>query len=255
MNPSLSGRGVRGRLLISGSGDAVENMAIDAAILESARPEQGPTLRLYSWKAPTLSLGYFQSIDQRSVHLESLRLPVVRRGTGGGAIVHDRELTYSLVRPAAVRVPGAAPAVYRAVHDVFAECLADYGIRAIRFAESWGIPPRQEPFLCFQRRTAEDLIVNQYKVLGSAQRRGAAAVLQHGSLLLAASPAAPQLPGLRELCGRSLPAHDIFASISQKLGALWEVQWASGELTAAERAAASGRLANRFAAEAWTQRR
>lgn len=255
MTASPIGSGVRGRLLISGPAAAAENMAIDAAILARARPESGPTLRFYSWTEPTLSLGYFQSLDQRTLHVESEQLPVVRRSTGGGAIVHDCELTYSLVIPASGGSLGAAPRVYHAVHDAFAQCLAEFGVRATRFADSGAAAPAGKPFLCFQRRTDEDLVVNQYKVLGSAQRRGSGGLLQHGSLLLTTSSAAPQLPGIAELSGRRITINDLVRPISEKLGAWFEVQWNEAELLACERATANSIASERFSSKAWTQRR
>lgn len=247
------GAATRGRLLISGPGEADQNMAIDAAILQCASPGDGPTLRFYSWREPTLSLGYFQPISQRTLHPESQPLAVVRRATGGGAIVHDRELTYSLVAPSVSQVAGAAPDVYRAVHDAIAASLADFGIQAVRFAASALAAPQSEPFLCFQRRTSEDLIVNGYKVLGSAQRRTGQALLQHGSLLQAASPAAPQLPGLAELCGRTIGSGDLIAAVSAKLSSRWATRWFDGELTPAEQSAIAP-LASGFADEAWTRK-
>ncbi len=244
-----------GRLLGLSPGDAAENMAIDAAILACTEPDGGPTLRFYSWRMPTLSLGYFQSLQQRNEHAESAQLPVVRRATGGGAIVHDRELTYSLTVPATRQWVGAAPELYRAVHVAFAAALAEFGVSALRFGDSLGPAPAGEPFLCFQRRTAEDLLVNHYKVLGSAQRRGHGGLLQHGSLLLAASTAAPQLPGIAELCGQMITAGELCRVLAEKLAELLQVQWQAAGLTAEERAAARTIQEQKFAAAAWTERR
>jgi len=251
----IAGSPATGRLLFSGPGAAAENMAIDGAVLAGTGPDSGPTLRFYSWSSPTLSLGYFQPYQQRGEHAESSRLPIVRRATGGGAIVHDRELTYSLIVPASQRWVGAAPALYRAVHDAFVAALAEFGVTAIRFADSFRHAPAGEPFLCFQRRTDEDLLVNQYKVLGSAQRRGPGGLLQHGSLLLAASSAAPQLPGIAELTGRVITAAEISSALAEKLTALLKVQWQEAGLSSEERAAALAIQEQKFAAPAWTQRR
>lgn len=255
MSAGVAGAPVTGRLLCSGPGAAAENMAIDGAILAHTGPENGPTLRFYSWSSPTLSLGYFQPYQQRSEHAESLQLPVVRRATGGGAIVHDRELTYSLTVPASRQWVGAAPQLYRAVHNAFVAALSDFGVTAVRFADSSRLAPTGEPFLCFQRRTDEDLLVNQYKVLGSAQRRGHSGLLQHGSLLLAASPAAPQLPGIAELAGRVITGAEISRALAEKLAALLKVQWREAGLSAEERAAALAIREQKFTALAWTQRR
>src|SRR5436190_15116613 len=75
------------------------NMAIDEALLESAATDGVATLRLYQWSEPTLSLGYFQAAEERERHQASTNCPLVRRASGGGAILHDRELTYSLALP------------------------------------------------------------------------------------------------------------------------------------------------------------
>ena len=71
-------------------------MAVDETLLESAAETSATTLRFYRWDRPTLSLGYFQQTADRTQHPESADCPLVRRSSGGGAIVHDHELTYSL---------------------------------------------------------------------------------------------------------------------------------------------------------------
>jgi lipoyl(octanoyl) transferase len=250
----MGGKG-RGRLLISGPGGAAENMAIDAAILDCATADSPLTLRFYSWRQPTLSLGYFQSLADRSLHQDSVDLPVVRRGTGGGAIVHDRELTYSLFLPATTASSRTASPIYRLVHEAISQCLLDFGVRAVRFVDSGQAQPQTEPFLCFQRRTDEDLLVNRYKILGSAQRRGRGGVLQHGSLLLATSQAAPQLPGINELSSRCVAANQLFNPIAKKLSELFQVQWEPGELSENEQTAAAGVILEKFSAERWLNRR
>src|SRR5690242_18095105 len=88
-----------GRLLIDSAVDGPRSMAIDEALLESAAGGGPLTLRFYQWSEPTLSLGYFQRYEDRSLHPASLDCPIVRRPTGGGAILHDKELTYSLALP------------------------------------------------------------------------------------------------------------------------------------------------------------
>jgi lipoate-protein ligase A len=248
-----------GRLLLSGPGEAAANMAIDAAILDRASVERGPTLRIYSWATATLSLGYFQSILQRRDHAESLSIPVVRRASGGGALIHDRELTYSLVMPTGeVGAGGASHELYRDVHFTLLACLADFGVKAYRFGDSGSAKPNAEggePFLCFQRRTDDDLIVDGYKVLGSAQRRGRGGLLQHGSLLLESSPAAPQLPGVRELTGRRLTFDEFSGRFAKRLGSVFDVTWKPGNLFEDELSSIESQLKGKFASESWTNRK
>ncbi|MGV3486450.1 MAG: lipoate--protein ligase family protein [Planctomycetaceae bacterium] len=190
------------RLIIDAAASGPWNMAVDASILQSLKPDDPPTLRFYRWARPTLSLGYFQSLDDRSLHPPSRSIEVVRRATGGGAIVHDRELTYSLAVASSTRRTGASAWLYETVHQCVIDALDPLGIVAARHGLGPSITNVPEPFLCFQRRTTADLVVGGYKILGSAQRRGAYGLLQHGSLLLAASPFAPELPGVIELGGR-----------------------------------------------------
>jgi len=258
-NVVKSRRATSGRLLLSGPGEAATNMAIDAAILECAAVERGPTLRIYSWATPTLSLGYFQSILGRRDHLESVSIPVVRRASGGGALIHDRELTYSLVMPSGgVGTGGASHDLYRDVHATILACLADCGVRACRFGDSGSAKPEAEsgePFLCFQRRTDEDLIVDGYKVLGSAQRRGRGGLLQHGSLLLESSPAAPQLPGIRELTGRRITTGEFGGRFAERLGAVCDIGWEPGNLREDELSSVEMLLKGKFASESWTKKR
>jgi lipoate-protein ligase A len=86
--------------------------------------------------------------------------------------------------------------LYRAVHDAIAGLLAGLGVEARRRGEAEARPGRDRPLLCFLDRDAEDLVVSGSKVLGSAQRKKAGALLQHGSMLLAGSARTPELPGL-----------------------------------------------------------
>jgi len=183
------------------------NMAIDDAMLDFASEHNAVVLRLYRWAEPTLSLGYFQKIEERELHEASRSVELVRRATGGGAIVHDHDLTYSLAVPQVSSHVGAAPAVYSAVHSVMVEWLKelefsakqwhsiyDFSLPSVQRAESG-----KTEFLCFQRRSDGDVVVGEHKIMGSAQRRGKAALLQHGSLLLRSSKYAPELPGIGDL--------------------------------------------------------
>ena len=95
------------------------NMAVDEALLEAAVAGGDATLRLYQWSEPTLSLGYFQRYDDRNRHDASRDCAVVRRQSGGGAILHDRELTYSLTLPPGHPLSRDATALYNAMHNLF----------------------------------------------------------------------------------------------------------------------------------------
>jgi lipoate-protein ligase A len=196
------------------------NMAFDEALLERAAQGTTAVLRFYQWSEPTLSLGYFQRFADRYTHEPSGDCTSVRRASGGGAILHDRELTYSLTLPAGHHFSRRANDLYRISHQALVEALADGGISTM-LHEPDDSPPtshdRAEPFMCFARRTRGDVLVNQWKVAGSAQRRSRSAVLQHGSIFLGQSKFAPELPGLLELTGRSIVAKDLADRIQSRL--------------------------------------
>jgi lipoyl(octanoyl) transferase len=188
----------------------LENMEIDEALLLGARSDDPIVVRIYQWKEPTLSLGYFQTVEQwkHDPRLSNVvdfdGLPWVRRKTGGGAILHDQEWTYSITVPSLQQrsTKGHSEVLYRAVHASIRDGLTELGWQA-NLAEHCTCSPTKrrddEPFLCFQRRTPVDVVVGDHKVLGSAQRRHATGLLQHGSLLLRSSTAYPELQGLENL--------------------------------------------------------
>ena len=103
-------------------------------------------LRFYGWSEPTLSLGYFQTYADRKEHPPSLPCAAVRRLTGGGAILHDAELTYSIVLPGSHPLAARRDELYRAIHGCLIEALGHFGITA-RLCEASGItgPARSRP--------------------------------------------------------------------------------------------------------------
>ena len=212
------------RLLVDPPAGGAWNMAVDEALLETAAATGQATLRFYQWQQPTLSLGYFQSHADRAQHTTSCGCPIVRRASGGGAIIHDRELTYSLALPLAADGRMAATELYTICHQTLIRALAEYGILSELYrpaAECIATEAVREtqPFLCFQRRTCTDIVLSGAKIVGSAQRRRRGAVLQHGSVLLARSAAAPELPGIQDLAGVTIAATDLADSWTPHLGA------------------------------------
>jgi lipoate-protein ligase A len=157
-------------------------MGLDEGLLESeAAP---PTLRLYTWAPEALSLGYFQ----RCADVPALeRAPlVVRRITGGGAIHHAGELTFSIAAPLSHGLyRGSLADSYRRVHAAIADSLSGLGVEARERAASVPASDRSGTGMCFHRSTALDLVWGGRKGVGSAQRRRGARVLHHGSIKLA----------------------------------------------------------------------
>jgi lipoate-protein ligase A len=156
-------------------------------LLESVgRGESPPTLRFYQWSPPTISLGYFQEYAvYEALPPPAGELEVVRRQTGGGAILHDIELTYSLTVPTDHPfVAGNASRMYGLVHDAAAGLLSELGVPVERGPLQGGGCSQRGPFFCFERHGSIDLLADGRKIIGSAQRRTTTAVLQHGSLIL-----------------------------------------------------------------------
>ena len=174
-------------------------MALDEALLEAALAEDLIVSRWYRWAEPTLSLGYFQSPDDPLIDDRFRDLAKVRRLSGGGAILHDREWTYSCVIPPSHPLAETPLQVYHQVHDAIIDVLREFDIPAALRGEF--LETLEGNFLCFQRGDSRDIVCHGTKILGSAQRRRRGAVLQHGSLILEASPTAPEIPGLREQAG------------------------------------------------------
>lgn len=173
------------------------NMATDEYLLEAALADNLKAVRMYRWEQATISLGYFQDSNDDALSSTFQNLPAVRRLSGGGAILHHRELTYSFVLPADDPLTREPTELYTRVHAAIIDVLREFGVDCVMRGEDG--PESNEPFLCFVRGDRHDIHCNGNKVVGSAQRRRKGAVLQHGSILLAHSPNAPQIPGICDL--------------------------------------------------------
>ena len=182
-------------------------MELDLALLEAAQAGEGPFLRLYAWDGPWISLGYFQRelADARGV-------PVVRRPTGGKALLHDRDLTYAVALPAAhplAQLPVVA--CYRALSERLVRALEVVGVRATLGT----LPPptdtreKRRAVPCATEVHVDSVLVDGRKLVGSAQVRRHGAVLQHGSIPLGESAPevlaalAPDEPSLAQYRART----------------------------------------------------
>ena len=194
-----------------------DNMRVDAEMLDRALTSNEQTLRFYSWNAPTVSLGHFQK--SHTVPEEFLELPQVGRLSGGGAILHHHELTYSLALAPNHQWSSRPSDLYDFVHDAFIGEFRDAGINTClrRNSSEHFDELAEEPFLCFSRHSEFDVVCGKHKLIGSAQRRRKGAVLQHGSLILKRSEYAPDFPGLFDLS--SFDANDLPERIAARLSA------------------------------------
>ncbi len=256
------------RTIVDVPRDGAWNMAIDEVLLARAAAEQRLQLRLYEWNVATVSLGYFQKVAERQQHSPSLGCPFVRRPSGGGALVHDREITYSMSVPAARK--GDPGVLYRRVHTALVELLCRLGARAVLCetadeqrseplrADHLGIGgPRGglPPLLCFQRHSSGDVLLAGHKVIGSAQRRGQGAILQHGSVLLHASSAAPELPGILNLAPISIPRDEWLQLLLETLARVFECMPVEESLTESEIDEAEHLVATKYERDEWNRRR
>jgi lipoate-protein ligase A len=183
------------RLLLDESAPGPWNMGVDEALLASARRSQIATLRFYTWDGPWLSLGYAQrrSAEQLAACRAS-GVGCVRRTTGGRAVLHGADLTYSIAAPID-RLPHGLGASYGLVSEALLCALSSLGVPAVRVvSDLQGV--RTRSFDCFADPGSDDLCIGGRKVSGSAQRRVGGALLQHGSLRLADDPGAAAAAGL-----------------------------------------------------------
>lgn len=243
-----------GRLLLQGSAAGGWNMAVDEVLLEHSQPGT-VCMRLYGWEPATLSLGYFQAVSERAGHEPSLACPLVRRASGGGAILHDRELTYSLVVPRSNGGHLDTQWVYDLVHDSLRSALRALGIETEKCTEETRTDPQDPHFLCFQRHCPGDLLMGPHKVVGSAQRRSRDAVLQHGSILLGKSPYAPELPGITDLAPDRFSLDSFQAQWLQSVAERLALEWRKDNLTAQEAGWVKEKQVGKFASANWTNRR
>ncbi|MBI3468861.1 MAG: lipoate--protein ligase family protein [Planctomycetes bacterium] len=241
-----------GRVLQTGDLDGSLNMAIDEMLWEAAAAGM-PYLRLYGWSnRPCFSLGYFQSGDEIRCVPEWRGLSFVRRMTGGGAIVHDGDLTFSLALPTVLarRDPDD---LYDRLHRAIAAELRSSGIPAV--VEDSPVPSSKSDRLCFLRHDPFAVRVHQSKILGSAQRRRPASVLVQGSLLLTTSIVAPEIPGLQELIGHPVDRRLLDEAIVRAIQAAFRLDLHPVELSPDFRSQAAELAHEKYRSPAWNERR
>jgi lipoate-protein ligase A len=181
--PVLAQCSTRWRIIETPAADGATNMAVDAALLDDAGQGGVATLRLYRWAEPTLSLGRHERGMRRfdPDRLSAHGIGVVRRMTGGRALLHDRELTYAVAAPT-----GGATSRdrQRALSTVLILALERLGVR-VAVAKGPARTLRPGRGACFSEPSRGELTLDGAKLVASAQLDGERAFLQHGSILLA----------------------------------------------------------------------
>ena len=173
------------RVLVDGGCAGAWNMAVDESLLRGAGTDWGNTVRFYRWRRPTVSLGFGQ--PWRSGYDPALRLrervDLVRRPTGGAAVLHVEDLSYSLSAPRhGGPLPTGLRSSYRVVSGALATGLRDLGA-PVRLAEGEGTRGL-DGGVCFATRTAGDLVAEGRKLAAVAQRRRRHRLLQQGSIAI-----------------------------------------------------------------------
>jgi lipoyl(octanoyl) transferase len=265
------------RLLLDEPAAGAWNMAVDEVVLDGVASGAAPaTVRFYGWKPACLSLGYFQSFDV--VDLDTCRtlgIDIVRRPTGGRAILHDRELTYSVALPAAVlgQERGILPSYHR-ISRALQAGLRALGIITTMAPESAAASMPEHGPVCFDRPSAHEILLHGRKLIGSAQVRRANALLQHGSILveprmatmlrclrLPVAAGGAHGPGLAIEDGviglasvGIIEPLQVAAPIAAAMAAEFHVPLVTGTLTVTERQAAAELMASKYQSASWTAR-
>jgi lipoate-protein ligase A len=177
------------RLILDGDLGGAQNMARDLAMLEALTEEASPpTLRLYGWSPPCLSLGRHQGLDAADTDFCRARgIDLVRRPTGGRAVLHHHELTYAVIAPLGSEpIPSRLQEAYRRICGALVRWCIGMGIAAELTPGEVNImlPSPASAVPCFEAPAGGEVVVAGRKLIGSAMRSHRGAVLQHGAILL-----------------------------------------------------------------------
>lgn len=214
-------------------------MAVDHALFERAASHDEAVLRVYTWSRPTLSLGMHERSRLDPAAVAAAGVDVVRRPTGGRALLHHREVTYSVTAPSQ---GSSLSESYRAINAILLAALSRLGVHATE-AERRGPAMRPDGAACFAEPNVGELVLDGRKLVGSAQRRDEQALLQHGSILLADDQAI--IRTLRADASELVPAATLTGALGREVG-LSEV---AAALRSALEVAADGNVTPLAAAE------
>jgi lipoate-protein ligase A len=253
------------------------NMAVDEAVLEAAgRGESLPTLRLYAWQPACLSLGYSQSFkDVDLPRLEANGWELVRRATGGRAILHVDELTYSVVAPLDdPLLRGSVLESYQRLARALVTAVRSLGL-PVELEENAPPPNAANGPVCFEVPSAYEIVVGGKKLIGSAQSRKKEGVLQHGTFPLCGDltritqalvfpDQQSRLASGQKLLSRAATAESVTgrliswetaaAAFVDAFETTLDIKFVPGELTVAERARAEELVQNKYDHPGWTER-
>jgi lipoate-protein ligase A len=268
----------RWRVLRTPPADGAWNMAVDEAMMEATgRDEAMSTLRLFAWNPPCLSIGYAQPIsDIDEARLTAKGWGIVRRPTGGRAILHADELTYSVVGPVdEARLKGDIPTSFRRISDAILIALEQLKLRVEAVAKDESLLGTQNNPVCFETPSTYEITVGSRKLVGSAQARRRGALLQHGTLPLfgdlrritqvlaypneserarAAEKVLARAATVESVLGRKVGWKEAALAFETAFSEGLNLELESGELTPGEVARAEELVEEKYWNEEWTRR-
>ena len=257
------------RLLRDGSADGAWNMAVDEALLEdyeASAEARAPTFRLYGWSPAAMSLGKSQraagAYDTTVLKAEGIDL--VRRPTGGEAVLHEHERTYAVVGRAGEAPFAARPMdTYREIAGALAAALQGLGIPARSVAPEGGSSQGRRGTVCFDRIGAWEIAWSDRKVIGSSQFRRRRSFLQHGSIPIRLDPArlgrvtgmtvdGSRFADLTTAAGRAISADELDQALIAAFESAFATTLVPGGLTEGEALRAAELRCWKYDSMAWT---
>ena len=228
-----------GRLILDGAREGSFNMAADLFSAEKSQRDGIPLLRLYSWQKPTVSLGYHQKLpDEIARQCDRIGVPIVRRPTGGRAVLHDNEITYCLT------IPREHPlfnqdrgSMQRSIGEILVNAADKAGLkanlaRAGSRAQSGYRSRRNGSPLCFDAISRWEVQLNNSKWIGSAQRFFPGIFLQHGSIKIGSNSIDPSLLFMlkntaegTEISIELAKCRNLWITIPDAFSETWNLQW------------------------------
>jgi len=265
------------RLINSGFQTGAMNMALDEALLHSvAKGDSLPVLRFYRWRPATVTLGYAQSIfkDLDLDVCSRAGLDVVRRSTGGRAVLHDNEVTYSVIAPFNTGQFGNSILdCYRVISEVLQKTLVQLGLPAqLVPGKLRGDHQSGTKAICFTAPSQYELVINGRKVAGSAQKRHGQVFLQHGSIPIEVdlellgkvlksdvnSVTAGSLSNvgwLNQWSVKPLTVTDVEVPLAEMFSRHMQIKWQQSEPTSAELQEAKRMSTEKFGHSDWNMKR
>ena len=248
------------RLIRDGSRNAPLNMALDEAIMHAhSRGVSPPTIRLYGWESPSISLGYFQDVERSGIDLQYCRdkgICLVRRPTGGKAVLHGHDLTFSIVA-AETELPEGHRSVLASHRWLMTGIVKGFSILGLEVRLGSPIPSSQKSADCFAHAAACDVVWGQHKLAGSAQVRRHGVILEQGSIPIRPPGTDPSavfglasaghLPALGALTGAEIE-DAMVAGFRSSLG----VEIVEGHLSEEEFGLSAELVQTRFGSDEWT---